>query len=134
MVDEREPTKKELLDALNKANALIADLQALQALQAKPTAAPAPVVKVPYQGLVHAKAACFIGSLRKEGESWVHEVDCLWSDDPFEPCIQTGERDDGSAITKRDPNAPKPVPFHLRPRTDAAMAARAATPQTAAEW
>lgn len=138
MADEKEPTKKDLLEALERANAMLTlQGQTIESLKAQVPviAAPAaPVKKVPYKGLVRAKEACFIGSLRAPQDVWQHEAECLWSDDPYEPVIATGERDDGLPRVEPHPDAPKPIPFQLRPRSVDALSARGATPLTASQW
>lgn len=158
-----EPTKQELIDQLAQAQALVAQqsdalsksnealertnrllaeqaaaIAALQEVQAKqPTAQviPRPGIQArPYKGAVRAKVGCFVGdSLRAEGEVFDHEVTTLWSDDPFEPVLG-GTDQRGDVFYQAHPDAPKPVPFHLRPRTDAALAAQMAIPRPASEW
>lgn len=155
--DDKDPSQKDLLkaltEALNRSNSLasenavaLEEAKNLIAEQSKAIeelkAGPKPVAivpqpgpqKVPYKGLVRAKEACYIGSLRGPGEVWNHETDCLWSDDPFEPVIAKGTREDGSIIAETHPDAPTAVPFHLRPRSADALTLRAATPQTASQW
>lgn len=145
MADEREPSRKDLADALAKANELntrlaarldeqdktIAELKA-----AKPVVVPQPgVQKVPYSGYVRAKEPCHIGHLRAAGEVFQHDAPCLWSDDPFEPVIVLeGTDKDGQPNCKAHPEAPKPIPFHLRPRTVDALSERGNTPVRASEW
>lgn len=131
MAEEKEPSKRELIDALAKANEAIAELRAAQVRTPPPQ--PAPQAR-PYSGMVRAKEACYIDYLRKAGDVWHHETKCLWSDDPYEPVIVTGNRDDGTPIAEPHPEAPEPVPFHLRPRSADALAAIAATPQRADKW
>lgn len=138
MADEKEPTRKELAEALEQAVAMLASqgriIESLKA-QVPALAAPlAPVTKVPYKGLVRAKEACFIGSLRAPGDVWHHESDCLWSDDPYEAVIANGTKDDGTPRAEPHPDTPAPVAFQLRPRTVDALSARGATPLTASQW
>lgn len=156
MPDPKEPTQRDLMmgltEALNRSNELAsqnavaleearsliaAQAEAIEKLQSSPlrTAPPQPALKkVPYKGLVRAKEACFIGSLRGPGDTWEHETECLWDDDPYEPCIVTSTRDDGKPNTEAHPDAPKAVPKELRPRTVDALSARGAKPLTASEW
>lgn len=132
---EKEPTRQELADALAKANETIARLEAA-------AAKPAPIVvpqpgpqKVPYSGYVRAKEPCWIGHLRAAGEVFQHDAPCLWSDDPFEPVILLeGVDKDGNPNCRAHPEAPKPIPFHLRPRTVDALSERGNTPLRANEW
>ena len=160
MADDKEPTKRDLLEALTealeKSNALLVEqgatlartnllvaeqakaIEELRAREAPPL--PSQIIpqpgpqKIPYAGLVRSKEACWIGHLRSAGEIFHHEVPCLWSDDPFEPVMQTGSDSDGNPTVVPHTDAPTPLPFHLRPRTVDVLAARAATPQRASEW
>lgn len=139
--EQKEPTRKELAEALAKALSVIEEQgKAIAELRAKPqvmTAAPRPAPQaIPYKGYVRAREACYIGFLRGAGDIFAHETPCLWSDDPFEPVNVVGTRDDGQLVTEPWPEgkAPQPLPFHLRPRTHDALAAAAATPRRASEW
>lgn len=138
MAEEKEPSKKDLFEALERANAMLAlqgkTIESLRAQIPPAAAILAPVTKVPYAGLVRAKEACFIGSLRKPDDVWHHETECMWSDDPYEPVIAVGVKDDGSPRVEPHPQAAKAVAFQLRPRTVDALSARGATPLTASQW
>lgn len=135
----KEPTRRELADALTKALSTIEEQGRLLAeLRAKPAqVVPQPAVQaIPYKGHVRAKEACYIGFLRAAGDVFHHDVACLWSDDPFEPVNVVGTRDDGQPVIEPWPEGKEPqvLPFHLRPRTPDVLAARAATPRRASEW
>lgn len=138
--EQKEPTRKELADALSKAMATIeAQGKILEELRAKPAPAvvPQPAVQAtPYKGHVRAKEACYIGFLRAAGDVFHHDVPCLWSDDPFEPVNVVATRDDGQPVIEPWPEGKEPavLPFHLRPRTPDVLAARAASPRRASEW
>lgn len=128
---DKEPTRQELAEALAKANERIAQLETRPAA---PAPQPGPQ-KIPYSGYVRTKEACWIGHLRSAGEVFQHAVPCLWSDDPFEAVILTdGVDKDGNPNCKAHPEAPKPIPFHLRPRSVDALSERGNTPLRASEW
>lgn len=137
--EQKEPTRRELADALAKAHALIEEQGKIIAEMraAPPKVVPQPAIQaIPYKGYVRAKESCYIGFLRAAGDIFHHEVSCLWSDDPFEPVNVVGTRDDGQPVIEPWPEGkePQPLPFHLRPRTQDVLAARAASPRRASEW
>jgi hypothetical protein len=109
---------------------------AATAASAPPKVVPQPGLQaIPYAGHVKVKEPCFIAdTLRQPGDVFYHEVPALWEDDPFEPVVLKGTTDDGKHVTEPHPEAPKPLPFKLRPRSADELARRAAEPQTASKW
>jgi hypothetical protein len=144
LIAQQNETLAKSNEALERTNRMLAEqaeaIAALKDVQAKQVQTPAqptprPGIQArPYKGTVRAKVGCFVGdSLRAEGEVFHHEVNALWSDDPFEPVLATTDQR-GEVFHQPHPEAPEPLPFHLRPRTDAALAAQMAIPRKASEW
>jgi hypothetical protein len=136
MAETKEPTKAELAEALLKATQMLKDQGELLATQGREIAqlkAPSNGVafnytsdrdKTSYFGWVRARERCQVNRdmvdgkklitqafVYEAGEVFQHEVDQLWSDDPFEPVELVGYEDQEQTrpITKPNVEALKTV-------------------------
>ena len=122
MADEQEPTRAELKRQLAEANAL------LEVAKRKADGRPAGEAShgfkgTPYTGFVRAIENCHDGAqFRWVGDVFHVENVVLWTDDPFEPVIAEGEFLDEQGVNRpkyvRNPNAPTPNNFRLRPKSE----------------
>lgn len=150
MTDEAEAggkplSRKELEEQLARSEALLARVTAAAETLERENAelkrlssaqvTPRPGLQArPYKGLVRAIVPCHYNFLHATGDIFEVDLPALWTDDPFVPVVITQTLPDGTQLTEENKDAPKPLPFELRPRSADVLSERSRQPMTADKW